>query len=280
MPPNCVRLNDSLAIDKTEIANIHWLEYLYYLKVDSSDNDFKSAQLDSSAFPNYGSSPSKISNYLHSPEFRYYPVTGVTYEQAVSYCKWRSAIVNNRLNEKSEFPVQYNYRLPTEKEWEFSASGGLDLKTYPFGIEEYLIRPTLLEKSKKYYSQLKDTTSLTLKQFKIIYNDSKKRKQEAVFNVVHKFPLGIKYGTNRPISIHEKSNITESASTIRQLKFNKFGTTDMVGNVSEMVAEKGIAKGGSWAHDLQSSQINQRQYYKKPEAWLGFRCICDVITKK
>ncbi len=278
MPPNCVRLSDSLAIDKTEIANIHWLEYLYYLKRDSSDNDFKSAQLDSSAFPNYGSSPSKISNYLHSPEFRYYPVTGVTYEQAVSYCKWRSAIVNDLLNE-SDFQIQYRYRLPTEKEWEFSASGGLDLKTYPFGIEEYLIRPTLLEKSKKYYSHIKDTMSITLKQFKNIYNDFKKRKQEAVFNVLHKFPLGIKYGTNGPIPIYEKSNKTESASTNRQLKSNKFGATDMVGNVSEMVAEKGIAKGGSWAHALENSQIIQRQYYKKPEAWLGFRCICEVIAK-
>src|SRR6185436_13054876 len=43
-PPNCLHLYDSTYMDETEIANIHWVEYLYYLAKDSS-NDFYLSQL-------------------------------------------------------------------------------------------------------------------------------------------------------------------------------------------------------------------------------------------
>jgi hypothetical protein len=54
----------------------------------------------------------------------------------------------------------------------------------------------------------------------------------------------------------------------------------MIGNVSEMIAEKGLSKGGSWAHKLGESQIVKNQKYTKPEPWLGFRCVVEVHIKK
>jgi hypothetical protein len=58
---------------------------------------------------------------------------------------------------------------------------------------------------------------------------------------------------------------------------NTSGTYNMIGNVAEMVIEKGIAKGGSFEHKLEDCKITNDQYYTKPERWLGFRCIAVII---
>lgn len=50
------------------------------------------------------------------------PVVNVSWEDAVSYCKW--------LSEKTS----QHYRLPSEAEWEFAASGGV--RKYPWGDDK------------------------------------------------------------------------------------------------------------------------------------------------
>jgi hypothetical protein len=48
----------------------------------------------------------------------------------------------------------------------------------------------------------------------------------------------------------------------------------MIGNVAEMLAEKGICKGGSFYHALDDCKITGQLTYTQPEPWLGFRCVC------
>lgn len=57
---------------------------------------------------------------------------------------------------------------------------------------------------------------------------------------------------------------------------NHFGLFQMIGNVSEMVLEKGISKGGSWRHRIEQCRVGKDIAYEKPTAWLGFRCVCVV----
>ncbi|MBC8045382.1 MAG: hypothetical protein H7Y00_01160, partial [Fimbriimonadaceae bacterium] len=45
----------------------------------------------------------------------------------------------------------------------------------------------------------------------------------------------------------------------------------------ELVQEEGIAKGGSFYHYLDSCKISVDIPYTEPEAWLGFRCVCEEI---
>jgi formylglycine-generating enzyme required for sulfatase activity len=51
-----------------------------------------------------------------------YPVSAVTWDQAVAYCRWLSA------------KTGHEYRLPTEAEWE-KAARGTDQRRYPWGNE-------------------------------------------------------------------------------------------------------------------------------------------------
>jgi len=57
--------------------------------------------------------------FLHPEQ----PVVGVTWDEAVAYCRW--------LSERSG----KIFRLPTEAEWEYGARGGREGELYPWGDE-------------------------------------------------------------------------------------------------------------------------------------------------
>jgi hypothetical protein len=60
---------------------------------------------------------------------------------------------------------------------------------------------------------------------------------------------------------------------------NKYLLYNMMGNVSEMVVEKGIARGLNYSTPLDSLTIKTEILYTRPQSWLGFRCICEVLEK-
>ena len=136
----------SFYMDETEIANIHWLEFLKYLSLDSprsSDPNIKDAY--SRNLPDTNVWRGKLAfndpyveHYLRYPGFRYFPVVGVSWKQANEFSKWRTSKVNDVLATQSgrddikpttpggRIPIESgvvvpDYRLPTEAEWEYAA---------------------------------------------------------------------------------------------------------------------------------------------------------------
>ena len=116
-PPGTQKVKKGFYMDSREIQVSDWLEYAWYLKRDSMDKEhfkYKAALPDSTLF-----------NHSHfmfdnPPINTTYPIVGVTYEQVVAYCKWRSVIVNKKYHKKVV------YRLPTPEEWiEFANKNAL-----------------------------------------------------------------------------------------------------------------------------------------------------------
>jgi formylglycine-generating enzyme required for sulfatase activity len=59
---------------------------------------------------------------------------------------------------------------------------------------------------------------------------------------------------------------------------NKGGLYNLSGNVAEMVAEKGIAKGGSWEDLPHLCQFTAQKKYERPSPAIGFRVVMEVLT--
>lgn len=88
----------SFYMDQYEIRNIDWREYSNWMKVVF---DKAAPQLVKKATPNVNTWREQLAynepylqNYFSHPSFNNYPIVGVTWEQAVDYCSWRTDRVN------------------------------------------------------------------------------------------------------------------------------------------------------------------------------------------
>ncbi|NIJ50932.1 SUMF1/EgtB/PvdO family nonheme iron enzyme [Dyadobacter arcticus] len=85
----------SFYMDQTEVANVHYLEYLNAVQRDSSEEFYAKALPDTNVWYNELSfNDSYVTMYLRHPGFRLYPVVGVSWVQANDYCAWRTAAVS------------------------------------------------------------------------------------------------------------------------------------------------------------------------------------------
>ncbi|MFC6996194.1 formylglycine-generating enzyme family protein [Rufibacter roseus] len=283
-PPGTVYLRDSFYVDETEVANIHYLEYLYHINKDSSA-EFYLSQLPDSTTWKVSLQPNDdfMRHYFRYPGYRYFPVIGVSFEQAVNYCKWRSDMVNKLLQDKTSkigralkgYDAVVEYRLPTKEEWEYAAAGGLDINNHPYGI----VRPAhgkanTLKIGRGSLSECLDTLGITYGKDDILH------KME--FTVLENYYLSIDKPGFRCPSLE---TLRQTANYIGPEYYysnppNNFLLFNMIGNVAEITATEGVAKGGSFKQSLSEISIPKNFHYNEPEEWLGFRCVAVMRLKK
>jgi formylglycine-generating enzyme required for sulfatase activity len=114
-PPGTIALKPSKAgikhaayIDMNEITVANWREFLYWTseKYGKESAEYGSKLPDSMVIQTY-------QPHWEHPSFASYPIIGISYEQAIEYCKWRTNVVNEYLKSK-KLKYTVSYSLPTE----------------------------------------------------------------------------------------------------------------------------------------------------------------------
>lgn len=99
--PKRITVN-SFFIDRTEVANVHYREYLFWLnRVFDPEADPANLPIVNGAYPDtlvwrseLAFNEPYVEYYFRHPSFNYYPVVGVSWKQAYDYCLWRTDRVN------------------------------------------------------------------------------------------------------------------------------------------------------------------------------------------
>jgi len=234
-PPGTKKINENLFFDETEVTNFMWEEYLFWQanKYGKNSVEYMKSLPDTTV---WGNTPYK-NFYLWHPAYKNYPVVGISYEQVLKFCKWRTDRVKElfdiqkQKDKKSIYPKTFSYRLPTKEEWEEVARVGYSLKTL-----------------KKLETKYEGKNRCNLK-----------REEDDNMGVAGKL----------------NSNADVTAPVLSYWP-NKYGIYNLIGNVAEMTIEKGIAKGGSWIHTEEEASYEKAFNYTKPTKWVGFRCVLEV----
>lgn len=100
----------SFYMDETEVTNVMYNEYLYWLKTVFPPSEENYRHIYEGALPDtmvwrnrLGFSESLTTSYLRHPAYANYPVVGVSWVQANDFAKWRTDRVNEATLEKAGY---------------------------------------------------------------------------------------------------------------------------------------------------------------------------------
>jgi formylglycine-generating enzyme required for sulfatase activity len=231
-----------------EVSNLYYRIFLNDLK-KSQEPNWEKHLPDSTGWIDIISYNDPLKEHYHNhPAYLEYPVSNITYEDALAYCEWLTGKYNSASKKKFEKVI---FRLPTIEEWEQAALGGMELISYPMG--PYLRR---YDGHFQYNYQ--------------VFSEQNISSDEDGNPIIVQEDYQNPYSTNH----NEVSIIT---TPVESYWPNGFGIYNICGNVAEMVEEKGICKGGSYKDFAYDLRIKEQGEYSKPAPWLGFRIFMEVV---
>ena len=143
--PRRVTVN-SFYIDRTEVANVHYREYLYWVNNVFDGDEYKAVR--DQALPDtlvwrseLAYNEPMVEYYFRHPSYNYYPVVGVTWKQAHDFCLWRS----DRVNEKALVDRGYINKNSLKN---IQGLGQENFNTKAYLLGEYQATPGQAAKSK------------------------------------------------------------------------------------------------------------------------------------
>lgn len=238
---NTVQTMDGLRVSKFEVSNQEYKAFLMGLIEENKADLIPKYAPDVSVWQKGLEFNNPYADYYFShPAFAEYPVVGISYEAAVAYCEWKTRHFGEMpAIKKGKEKVKYQFRLPTEEEWMAAAEMGSPTRDFWPGGYVY------------------------------------PRNHKGIFLFNHKLGKGDYAGyAGGHYKDYEGYMIT---APVRSFYAEKLDLYNVAGNVAEMVAERGLAKGGSWYHLAEECKINAALQYEAPESWIGFRFVVERV---
>ena len=202
---------------------------------------------------NYSYNEPMHNDYFSHPAYQDYPVVGVSWEQAVAFCVWRTSYKNS-YQKASNKPLVNYFRLPTEAEWEYAARGGIPSGIYPWGS------PYLL-----------NDRGCFLANFKPLRGDYSS--DQAMYTVEARSYLANDY------------NLYNMAGNVAEWTGSSYdpGAYEYVSslnpNLSLSNEKRKVVRGGSWKDVAYFLRVSSRDYEYRDTArsYIGFRTVQDYL---
>ncbi len=217
-------------------------------------------------------------------DYTEFPAVNISHEAAIIFCQWLTQQYNTSRGKKLFSKVKF--RLPTLNEWQIAALGYSEFQTWEMreNIVKVYVPPDSLRMLPGGPRQQPNTVvkdipvgnDILYPWYGSYYYRRSPQNHKGCF-------LGNFKVTNpaRPCEFGRRPGFdgwTMMAQTTSYFP-NDIGLYDVVGNVAEMIDEKGKACGGSWNDPPEKSTIHSVKTYRKPDPSVGFRVFMDVVEK-
>ena len=195
-------------------------------------------------------------DYFWHKAYGDYPVVGVKWTQAKAFCAWRTLYKNSYIKSKKKGRDQINsFRLPTEAEWEYSARGGLESASYPWGGP-----------------YTRDDKGCFLANFKPNRGDY--AADDALYTVEAK-----SYAPNGYNLYNMAGNVAEWTDSSYNPNAYEY-VSSMNPNVLDASNKRKVVRGGSWKDVAYFLQVSTRdfEYADSARSFIGFRTVQDYMS--
>lgn len=278
LAPGVIKISKNFYADERELSNIGYKEFMFWIKRVFGSNSPEYLQIipDTTVWNYQNYYDSLHIKYFSNPAFTFHPLVGISLDQAKIYSNWRTDRVaeillirdnlieiNPAQNRDNYFTIDKylngtyeatikikpslvlpKYTVPTMEEWEIIAGINSDFK---FGVDSLQKHNKKLLKNSNYLFHTKEHF---LQQLESI---------------------------DQP----ENRNIKFVPTTSTEIGYkNIYGLKNIIGNVSELIDEVGVSKGGDWFHALDDMDLKKNTKTNIPNCWTGFRNVCRFELRK
>lgn len=184
-------------------------------------------------------------DYANRSRYEQHPAVNITLEQASAFCAWLETRYNGLKKRKHDDLI---FRLPSEKEWEHIAAGGLSFAPYPWG------GPYARNAKGSWLCNFNPVQE----RWVVDLNDSTYLRE------------GISIEEIRACADQDGVLVTAPVDSYFP---NDYGIYNASGNVAEMVSDSPVVKGGSWASMIHFIHLKNREEYLGASPFVGFRFL-------
>jgi len=236
----------SFYMAKTEVTHAEYNQFLSWLKENGTEEEQQEARIRNENWVKRNYPQEKYGEHYHTHEaYLDYPVVNVSHKAAQMYCDWLTTKLNATIDGQN-----LKFRLPFRAE--FIKAGSSSASTQEYAWNE---------------GSLKDAKGVARANFVRVLQSQLTHDDEGNITVV---PAEASDDPETGVDLMAPSQSYEAYS---------YGFHNLNGNVAEMVAEEGVAVGGSWNDLGYDIRLRSKATYGESACDVGFRPAFTVVKE-